>query len=984
MGHRSVVCHRLRLYVLSVPTVVVVGLALALAALVAVSHWEAQRRGEQFDRLAVARVAEFQETLDLKQLVVVAAAAFFEGSESVKRDEFRAFVRPLLARLDSLCEMQWIPRVARAERAAWEAALRAEIRAPLGITERGTKGRLLPAAEREDYFPVCFIEPSGFQAGRLGFDLASDPLRREAMDRARDTGQLTATPPLPAVQRGAEGSVVHLFLPVYRQGARPATAAQRRAMLEGFVAAVLRVDALLARAVRPLPPAGVDMCVYDVSDPVSRRLLAWHPSRLRKSACDPPRDYPPRGAFPLLFRHTLVAGQRTWEVVCTPSPQFALEAQTALPTLSSLGVLALTALLVLHLRQRDRQQRRLQDANERLARESAARREAAEKLAMENAKLAAMISGMDEGVVFADADGRIVEVNDYFLRFVRRGRHDIVGHSLFEFHPEPVRQRVRKIVESFRTRPGSPPHVIQRRLGNTEFILRCQPIYRGRAYDGVLLNLVDVTPLVAARRNAEQVSRESTQRAAELAAARKTLLRTVHDLERARRAAEAASRAKSEFLANMSHEIRTPMNAILGFAKLLLREPLSPQQREYVETICRSGDDLMNLINDILDLSRIEADRVQLSPEVVDVAAVARSVCQLLEMRAREKGLSLDVDADPRTPATAITDHARLRQVLLNLVGNAIKFTEKGGVTIFVRPGDPRGETIHFAVADTGIGIAPERHESIFKAFVQADGSFARQYGGTGLGLAISKRLVELLGGEIWVESVPTRGSTFHFTIRTKLTDEPVPAASGPRAPERGGSPSGADASRAEAQPRAEARPAPPQPASTTPEPTPTAPQAASAAPEQAPAPDGTGSATILVADDNPVGRGYARRVLERAGYSVVEAGDGHEAVAAALGRNVDLVLMDVGMPGMDGLEATGRIRATERGTRLPIIALTAHAMAGDDKKCLQAGCDGYLSKPVDPDELLRTVAQFLPSKGGAALHTQAASRSTEATCVEA
>ncbi|MBM4037516.1 MAG: response regulator [Planctomycetes bacterium] len=1089
MSHHSPQGAAPRRRVAPVVAIAAAGLALSASSFLAAWQWESAKARAYFERLAAERVGELREMLGVERFALVAVRALYDGSERVERDEFHSFAVSCLPDLHGVRAIGWVPRLPAAERAECERAAREEGVAGYEIREMDGKGGLVRAPARAEYYPVLFVEPLAGNERAVGFDMASDPKRWEAMQRARDLGAAVATGRVAPVRGAAdEDNERLLFLPVYR-GRRPcATVAERRAGLQGFILGVLRPEELLATAMRRLTAAGVDVHLHDLSAAEGERFVACRTACLPGEPASHAVAAPPQGIPVLRAEHKLSMGGRLWSVVCVATPEFVSGARTWLPWAALACGLTLTGALTLDLVSRRRRQERLSrvaaqltKANATLEAEAVARRAAAQGMARENAKLAAMISGMEEGVVFADASDVIIEVNDYFLRFVGRERAAVVGHSLFRFHHGPVAESVRRAIETFRARPGCPPYVVQRRIGEAELILRCQPIYRDGAYDGVLLNVVDVTELVTARHDAERASQgiaeanarleqeaaahaltarniqalqrqlefilgatktgldvidaqfnlryvdpawakvygewagrkcheyfmgrgepcpgcgipealrtrrtvvseetlprennrriqvttipfqdeggewlvaevnvditELARRAEELANARKALLNMVDDLERARRAAEGANRAKSEFLANMSHEIRTPMNAILGFAKLLLREPLTTDQRACVETICRSGNDLLTLINDILDLSKIEAERVQLSPEMVDVASVARSVCELLEVRAAEKGIRLAVEADPRTPRAAMTDHARLRQILLNLVGNAIKFTDAGSITVFIAPHDAGGEHIQFTVADTGIGISPDRQEAIFDAFVQGDGSFTRRYGGTGLGLAISKRLAALLGGRIWVESAPGKGSTFHFTIRTNLVAE-----------------------------KSETR----NPKSETPEPPVPAPP--SLVTPHSPLATHQAAATILVADDNPVGRDYVRRVLEREGYRVAEAADGQEALAAARGGAVDLVLMDVGMPRMDGLEATRRLRATSHGARLPIIALTAHAMAGDEKRCRQAGCDAYLAKPVDPDELLRTIARHLPPEGGEIRNPQSETANAETACVQ-
>ena len=532
-----------------------------------------------------------------------------------------------------------------------------------------------------------------------------------------------------------------------------------------------------------------------------------------------------------------------------------------------------------------------------------------------------LLSALTDPVVVKDAQGRYVLLNEAACAALGKRSEEVIGKDDRALLPPESAEETMALDQDVMAAGQRLVLEDMRLIGGEQRVFQ---ITRSPLYDlskrvcGLLRLEREVTGEEMAQALLEQGNADLEARVAERTT---ELVAAAEELTRAKVAAEAANRAKSEFLAMMSHEIRTPMNGIIGMASLLLQGSLTREQREQLTVLFQSSEALLGILNDILDFSKIEAGQLALEHTPTDLHRMLRELLQLLQGRATERGLSLLLEVDPAAPLEVLADPGRLRQVLLNLVSNAIKFTDQGAVTLRLRALSAAGADpalLRFEVQDSGVGIPESLRPRLFQPFLQGDGTTTRRFGGTGLGLAICKRLVELMAGTIGVQDAPgpqpagSPGSLFFFDVqlaRAKAPPEPVAA------------------------------------------PPPTLPESLQ-------------GARILVAEDNPVNQRVVLAMLGKLGVKAELAQNGRLAVEAMAREAFDLILMDCQMPEMDGLEATRQIRARGQ-TQVPILALTANALVGDREACLASGMNDFLTKPIKPQVLKDALQRWLQSPGG-------------------
>jgi signal transduction histidine kinase/CHASE1-domain containing sensor protein/ActR/RegA family two-component response regulator len=844
---------------------------------------EAEQR-ENFQDVAKERISLIAEHIEQYTNALNWLASFYAGSGKVERSEFREFVQSHIDTNPDIKAIGWIPRVADSDRSEYESAAQRDGLADFQFTEEQPDGTMVRRGRREEYYPAYFIEPYEGNERSMGFDVASNPAGLDTLMWSRDNDELSVSEPVfTELGKSMERSIL-AFKPVYRKGATHDSMEDRRENLEGFVGLEARMNSLLDEASKYSAPSGFDIYLYDVSDEESKEFLGIHVSRTRTGvdALRPEVICGEEGPelTSICSATSLNVANKKWLVVCVATPAFLAMGHTSLPLVVTIMGLALTALIIVFCLY--------------ACRRISERRQSAIRIKGHKETLEAIFHTTPVGMLLLDENFVIREANDVAGKVVDKEAIQITNKTCGSGL---------NCINAKRTLEGcgSSPLCSQCLLRATveEVFSSGQGVERVQFQHTFLVDGKEDTPWLEISVEPLSIGGDSY------------VILVISNITEQKLAYE----AKNQFLANMSHEIRTPMNAIIGFSDIMADEKLTDEQMDYVDTIRSSGKHLLRVIDDILDFSKIEAGKLELELSDCSLGEVLTSIESLAAFGAKDNGLEFRINASEDLPAQIRTDSARLTQCLINLVNNAIKFTQKGHVYVNVSLEDRNNEPyVRFDVEDTGIGIPPQKQKEIFESFTQADESHSRKYGGTGLGLAITRQLADLLGGELSLTSEEGMGSVFSLVLPAGV-DVEKKANLG-----RLGISGDTEADKTERY---------------------------------------KFFGRVLIAEDVKTNQVLARLLLEQMGLDVTVAPDGKDAVEKALSGEFDLIFMDIHMPVMNGYEATRALRA--EGITAPIIALTGEAARGEVQEGIEAGCDDYLVKPLDRRQIFEKVRKYLP-----------------------
>ncbi|HET6249529.1 MAG TPA: CHASE domain-containing protein [Tepidisphaeraceae bacterium] len=888
--------------------------------------WEEKNILAELDLRAHQRV-ELVHGKVLRSIEVLhGAAAFFETRHTVTRAEFTAFVRGAIERQPELYALSWAPTVPRARRAEYEAKARKDGYPNFHITA-DDHGILVPAsADSAEYFPVYYIEPDDRNRMAVGFDLGSDSVRREALLEAARTRSPIATRPIHLVQDGNHKLGIIVVVAVNNT----AISANETSEPAGFCSAVFGLKELLATSVTGLDGEGVSFLLAEDAPGGSSLIYSPGTGRFASGPALNDNGAPTIESNLVSSAPVDVAGQQ-WRLTVWPTERFVAAHSNGHPTTMLLAGIVISGLLSLYVRRALRQQfaveQRVRVRTSQLSREVAERKRAEETARLAEANYREIFENSVEGIFQTTPDGHYLRANRALAR--------VYGYET----PEELIAHLADIAVQLYVQPGRRAEFIEqiqrhgfvsdfesqvrRRDGSITWISENARAVRGAGgevlfYEGMV---VDITARKQAeeslRRAREELEERVRERTAELARSNEALQCEIGVRQQAQDAAAGANRAKSEFLANISHEIRTPMNAILGYAQLLQRDTVvKASHHDAIDTIMNSGRHLIELIDDVLDISKIEAGRAEMHVNDVDLRTMSVGIAGMFRHKCEQKGIALKVEFVATAPARVRADERKLRQVLINLVGNAVKFTRHGSVRLLIKvtddPAVPHARlparSCHFEVVDTGDGIPPEAQHRVFEPFQQ--GSAGQRWGGTGLGLAIARRMVGLMGGMLQLKSASGAGSRFFFTLI--LNSAPSDAET-PRRREVLGLAAGY-------------------------------------------------TVRALVVDDVPENRDVLGRMLVCIGCQVSTAATGEEAQQIAIEHVPDIVFLDALMPGMDGLETARHLRK-QLGSSVRLVATSASAFTHEQDGYRAAGFEDIVCKPIPCERIYDCLSALLNVK---------------------